>query len=90
MSGATDPEVERLRTELTALDEGIVEDLNRRLELVAELKRAKQQRGLGFLDPAREEWLLTHLAEGSRGPLSKEGVRALYAEILALTKRELG
>jgi chorismate mutase len=64
--------------------------VNARLELVAELKRVKELRGLAFHDPEREEWLLRHLAEGSRGRLSEEGLRALYAEILALTKRELG
>lgn len=90
MSDTTDPEVERLRAALTELDEGIVAEVNRRLELVAELKRVKEERGLGFLDPAREEWLLAHLAERNRGPLSERGVRALYTELLALTKRELG
>ena len=76
-------------TELSANDLKIVEAVNARLELVARLKRVKEERGIDFLDPAREEWLLQHLAEANPGPLSAEGLRELHAELLALTKREL-
>ena len=89
MSG-TDPEIARLRELLTEVDERVVAAVNERLELVAALKRVKVERGIAFSDPAREEWLLEHLARSNSGPLSDEGLRALYAEILALTKRELG
>ena len=51
----------------------IVEALNVRLELVAQLKRVKEELGVDFLDPAREEWLLQHLARANRGPLSPDG-----------------
>ena len=74
---------------LSANDLKIVEAVNARLELVARLKRVKEERGIDFLDPAREEWLLQHLAEANPGPLSAEGLRELHAELLALTKREL-
>lgn len=91
MSGpdATDPRIEQLREELSDNDLKIVEAVNVRLELVARLKRVKEERGLDFLDPAREEWLLQHLADGNAGPLTAEGLRELHAELLALTKREL-
>ena len=92
MSGpdATDPVIEELRAELTENDVKIVEALNVRLELVARLKRVKEERGFDFLDPARETWLLQYLADANRGPLSAEGLREIYTELLALTKRELG
>jgi chorismate mutase len=90
MSGnAGDPAVEELRAQLTANDVRIVEALNTRLELVTRLKRVKEERGYDFLDPAREEWLLQHLAEANRGPLSPEGLREIYTELLDLTKREV-
>jgi chorismate mutase len=50
----------------------------------------KEEIGVDFLDPAREEWLLQHLARANRGPLSEDGLREIYTELLALTKRELG
>ncbi|MDQ3065790.1 MAG: chorismate mutase [Actinomycetota bacterium] len=89
MSSDVDPAIARLREQLTSVDEGIVEAINARLELVAELRRVKDEKGVGFLDPAREEWLLQHLEGANRGPLSADGLRAFYTELLALTKREL-
>jgi chorismate mutase len=83
-------EIERLRERLTAVDRSLVAGVNERLRLVAELKRVKDEHGIAFLDPAREQWLLDHLAGENEGPLTDEGLRELYAELLALTKRELG
>ena len=92
MSSPTDddPRITELREQLADNDVRIVEALNVRLELVARLKRVKEEIGVDFLDPAREEWLLQHLASANRGPLSDEGLREIYTELLALTKRELG
>ena len=78
-----------LREQISALDQQILEAVNTRLELVARLRRHKEENGIAFLDPGREEWLLQHLADANAGPLSEDGVRELFAEILALVKREL-
>ena len=87
---ADDPRISELREQLADNDVKIVEALNARLALVAQLKRVKEEIGVDFLDPAREEWLLQHLARANRGPLSEDGLREVYTELLALTKRELG
>jgi len=84
-----DPLIKELREQLADNDVRIVDALNTRLELVARLKRVKEERGFDFLDPAREEWLLQHLAQANRGPLSPEGLREIYTELLDLTKREV-
>jgi chorismate mutase len=78
-----------LRERIAANDRAIVEAVNRRLELVAELRRYKQEHGISFLDTAREEWLLGHLQASNRGPLSAEGLAELVATLLDLTKREV-
>jgi chorismate mutase len=67
----------------------IVEAINARLQLVARLKRVKEERGIGFLDPAREEWMLQYLSRANRGPLTADGLSEIYHELLDLTKREL-
>jgi chorismate mutase/prephenate dehydratase len=85
-----DQTVEQLRARIADVDRAIVDRINERLELVAELWRYKEAHGLPVLAPAREEWMLTYLARANSGPLSEEGLRAIYAEVLALTKRELG
>ena len=90
MSVEDDDPIRVLRAELAALDERLVEAFNRRLELVLELRRVKEERGLDFLDPAREKWLRAHLAGANRGPLSREGLHELVTELLDLTKREVG
>ena len=86
---AADPLISQLREQISDNDRAIVEAINARLELVARLKRYKASRGMPFLDPTREEWMLRYLERANRGPLSPEGLRELYAEILDLTKREV-
>ncbi len=86
----SDPVVERLRERIDDVDARIVAAVNERLELVDELWRHKRANGLPLVVPGREEQLLASLARVNAGPLSDDGVRALYTEILALTKRELG
>jgi len=63
--------------------------MNSRLKLVARLKSYKESRGIAFVDPEREEWMLQYLARANRGPLSAEGLRELFSDILDLTKREV-
>ena len=87
---SSDPTVERFRAALAAQDRAVLDAVNARLRLVAELKRYKQETGLAFVDPEQERRLLDRLAAENTGPLSEDGVRRLFAELLALTKRELG
>ena len=81
---------EELRDRIAANDRAIVESVNLRLRLVAELWRIKAERGASLLDPEREQRLRAALAEANEGPLSAEGLERLVDELLALTKRELG
>ena len=86
---ADDPLIRQLREQLSDNDVAIVEAVNARLKLVARLKRVKDERGIEFLDPAREEWMLQYLTRANRGPLSPDGLREIYTELLDLTKREV-
>ncbi|HSB39444.1 MAG TPA: chorismate mutase [Gaiellaceae bacterium] len=85
----SDPLIRQLREQISDNDRAIVEAINARLKLVARLKGYKESRGLEFVDPDREEWMLQYLNRANRGPLSEEGLRELFEEILALTKREV-
>lgn len=85
----TDPLIRQLREQISDSDRIMVETINKRLQLVAQLKRYKESRGIGFVDPEREEWMLQYLTRANRGPLSGEGLRELFAAILDLTKREV-
>ena len=84
-----DPLIKQLREQISDTDRSIVDAINTRLRLVARLKRYKESRGIGFLDPDREEWMLQYLTRANRGPLSHDGLKELLEEILDLTKREV-
>jgi chorismate mutase len=86
----TDPFVDDLRAQISALDREVLEAFNRRLELVIRLKRRKEETGLPFLDPDRERRMLEELRAANGGPLSDDGVTVLLAALLDLTKAELG
>jgi chorismate mutase/prephenate dehydratase len=87
----TEPDAvfQELRSRITENDRAILELVNRRLELVRELWAHKARTGADFHDAGREAWLLQHLAEANRGPLSAEGLERLFRELLDLTKQEL-
>jgi chorismate mutase len=85
-----DPYVLKVRREISDVDSSLVELVNKRLRLVAQLKRYKDEHGIGFVDLAREEWMLQYLQRANRGPLSEEGLAELYHELLDLVKREVG
>ena len=92
MAGTTvndDPLIRQLREQISDTDRAIVESLNARLRLVARLKSYKESRGISFVDPEREEWMLQYLQRANRGPLSTEGLQELFEEILDLTKLEV-
>jgi chorismate mutase len=84
-----DEHVVRVRREISDLDRALVELVNKRLKLVASLKRYKEEHGIDFVDLAREEWMLQYLQRFNQGPLSREGLSELYHELLALMKREV-
>lgn len=89
MSQKGDPRIEQLREQVSDNDRTLVEIFNRRLELVAQIKSVKLERGMAFVDPEREASMLHSLRQANSGPLSEEGLRELYDTVLDLTKREV-
>ena len=85
----SDPTVVELRERIAETDHAILERVNERIALVEELRRYKENQGYPFLDPAREDWLIAHLAEINTGPLSEDGLRELFTTVIELVKREV-
>ena len=85
----TDTALGDLRNLLEANDRALLDLVNRRLDLVREIKQRKAELGVEFVDPEREAWLLEHLRDANTGRLSDEGLRELVTAVLDLTKREL-
>jgi chorismate mutase len=84
-----DPIIRQLREQVSDSDRALIEAINTRLRLVAKLKSYKESRGIEFVDPDREEWMLRDMIRANRGPLSAEGLEQIYTTILDLTKREV-
>ena len=89
MSQDDDPVLRQFREQISDTDRAIVDAVNKRLRLVAQIKAYKESRGIGFVDPEREEWMLQYLTRANGGPLSAEGLRELFATVLDVTKREV-
>jgi len=84
-----DAALDRLRALLATNDLALLDSVNRRLDLVHEIKQRKDELGVSFVDREREAWLLDHLRQANNGRLSEEGLREFFTTVLELTKREL-
>jgi chorismate mutase len=84
-----DPVVRQLREQISDNDLVIVNAINKRLGLVRRLRDYKTARGWDFVDQAREDWMLAYVTRANQGPLSADGLREIYEELLELTKREV-
>ena len=92
MSTPTDPAqdalIRQMRDQITDNDVKLIGAINTRLQLVARLRGYKQEHGLEFVDHTREAWMHHFMQGVNKGPLSAQGLREIYADILELTKRE--
>jgi chorismate mutase len=86
---AVDQVVESFRDEITALDVRLVSTINARIKAVQALAEYKQERGLAFVDPEREAWLVAYLKHVNTGPISNESLEELLTFVLALVKDEV-
>ena len=73
-------ELKKIRGRIDALDDRIVDLLNKRAALAQTIGRAK--RGAKY-NPEREAQVLRRLAARNRGPLSKQALNRLYVEIVS-------
>jgi chorismate mutase len=84
----SDPFLARTRERIGEIDHAILEAVNARVELVTRLRRHKAENGYPFVDPAREDQLVSELVAENPGPLSAEAVEELFRAIVEIGKRE--
>lgn len=85
---AEDITIRQMRDQVIDNDLKLIQAINQRLTLVARLRAYKEDRGLDFVDPSREDWMHRYLKGANTGPLSDEGLTEIYGHVLELTKRE--
>jgi chorismate mutase/prephenate dehydratase len=72
-----------LRDEIDALDDRIMEFLNRRASLVIEVGRLKSAKKDEFHVPSREREIYDRLTANNRGPFPNEALRSVFREIIS-------
>ena len=72
-----------LRQKIDAIDDQILELLNRRSALVIEVGRLKAKNGLPFFVPSRERAIYDRLAASNPGPFPSTAIRSVYREIIS-------
>jgi chorismate mutase/prephenate dehydratase len=77
------------RERIVAADRELLAAMNKRITVVQELHEYKRAEGIPLRDPEREEQLVVELQAANPGPLSSEGVAALFRHVLDLTRKEI-
>jgi chorismate mutase/prephenate dehydratase len=80
------PELERLRESIDAVDRQILEKLNERARLVAEVGRHKQSEATPVYAAARERDIVERLRSANDGPFPDAGLPHVFREIISATR----
>ncbi len=81
-----EPGLDRLRTQIDAVDGAILEALNQRAKWVLEVGRLKQSQGAAIYEAAREKQIVSRLVESNPGPFPNEGLGPVFREIISATR----
>ena len=76
-----------VRQRIDRLDERLLRLLNERARLALQIGRIKHQTKWPVFDPAREAFVLRHVARANRGPLSSAAIRRVFQAILTQCRR---
>jgi chorismate mutase / prephenate dehydratase len=82
-AGAVAPSLADLRRSIDRLDEKIVDLLNERARVVAEIGRLKQRTNRPAYAPDRERQVFERLKRRNRGPLTNDTLQAIYRELMS-------
>ncbi|MDR3765353.1 MAG: chorismate mutase [Acidobacteriota bacterium] len=80
-------ELNRLRAEIDALDEKLVDLFNQRARCVLAIGHFKQEQRMAVYEPKREAVVLANVARCNEGPLPDEELATIYTAILASMRR---
>lgn len=88
----TDNNLQELRSQVDVINLQILELLNKRASIAADIGKVQAQLGTSFYDPQREAFMLEQLERNNKGPFSNETIKALFREIfrasMALEEKE--
>jgi len=75
--------LDEIRREIDAIDDSLLDLLNRRCELALRVGERKRASGNPFYVPEREKELVDRLSQTNRGPLPDRALRAVFREVVS-------
>jgi chorismate mutase/prephenate dehydratase len=75
--------LDKYRSEIDSIDQQVLDLLNRRVQLAAEIGREKLKQGSEIYVARREEQVLQRLVAMNKGPLDGAAIRAIYREVMS-------
>src|SRR5262245_54842077 len=82
-SGASLKDLKSYRTQIDKLDSQILDLINKRAGLAAQIGKVKSENNSDVFNPAREEEVIANLLKANKGPLAEVTIRAVYREIIS-------
>ena len=76
-------DISALRLAINEIDEKIMDLINRRLLLAQQIGAVKKQGGIQITDRQREKEIIERLLQKNDGPLGDDGLRNIFAAIIA-------
>jgi chorismate mutase/prephenate dehydratase len=77
------PNLEKTRQEIDAIDSRIVNLLNRRADLAVEIAKIKREANLKFHSPEREKEIITRVIALNKGPFPGDALKVIFREIIS-------
>jgi len=81
--GGEDAELARLRAAIDAVDDQLLDALNRRAQLALDVGAWKAKHARPFWAPERERALIERLERASAGPFPVAAIRPVFAEVVS-------
>lgn len=75
--------LDQLRKRIDAIDEKLVDLLDKRAALAKQIGEYKRRRGLDYYDPARQKTILARAMERGTGAFPRTGLKAVFTEIMS-------
>lgn len=76
-------DIDTLRAQIDEMDRSLLDLLNRRMTVSAEIGLLKNSQGRDVLDSDREDRIINQLVSSNPGPLPEKTLRAIYREIFS-------
>jgi chorismate mutase/prephenate dehydratase len=82
-TGDLNTDIGKLRQAIDVIDENIMDLINQRLLLAAQIGGLKKQGDIQIIDKRRETEIIDRLLEKNKGPLGNDGLRNIFSAIIA-------